>query len=163
MPTLHLNGSPRDSRADPEAPLLWVLRTEFGLTGAKYGCGIGLCGACTVLLDGQPVRSCLTPLSAVGARAVTTIEGLDTLDPGQARVLREAWRTLGETPLDTTAVRRDLARAQAIEAEARRAVEDRVIDFAATLEEDERRAFAEALARPPRHMERRRGDRPPGP
>jgi len=94
MPTLHLNGSPRDSRADPEAPLLWVLRTEFGLTGAKYGCGIGLCGACTVLLDGQPVRSCLTPLSAVGARAVTTIEGLDTLDPGQARVLREAWRTL---------------------------------------------------------------------
>lgn len=82
-------------------------------------------------------------------------------EAGEAR--REAWRTLGETPLDTTAVRRDLARAQAIEAEARRAVEDRVIDFAATLEEDERRAFAEALARPPRHMERRRGDRPPGP
>ena len=66
----------------------------MGLTGTKYGCGIGVCGACTVLIDGQPARACLTPLSAVGSRAVTTIEGLESLDAGQARVLREAWRTL---------------------------------------------------------------------
>jgi isoquinoline 1-oxidoreductase alpha subunit len=94
MPTLILNGSPRDSKAEADAPLLWVLRTEMGLTGTKYGCGIGVCGACTVLLDGQAVRACLTPLSAVGSRAVTTIEGLDGLDAAQARVLREAWRRL---------------------------------------------------------------------
>jgi len=94
MPTLILNGSPRDSKAEADAPLLWVLRTEMGLTGTKYGCGIGVCGACTVLLDGQAVRACLTPLSAVGSRAVTTIEGLDDLDAAQARVLREAWRAL---------------------------------------------------------------------
>jgi len=94
MPTLNLNGSPRDSKAEADAPLLWVLRTEMGLTGTKYGCGIGVCGACTVLLDGQAVRACLTPLSAVGSRAVTTIEGLDGLDAAQARVLREAWRRL---------------------------------------------------------------------
>jgi isoquinoline 1-oxidoreductase subunit alpha len=62
--------------ADARTPLLWVIRDRLGMTGTKYGCGAGLCGACTVHLDGQPVRSCITPVSSVGSRAVTTIEGL---------------------------------------------------------------------------------------
>jgi aerobic-type carbon monoxide dehydrogenase small subunit (CoxS/CutS family) len=71
-----LNGSPTTLDTDDRRRLLWVLRTDLGLTGAKYGCGAGLCGACTVLLDGQAVRSCLTPLAVVRDRHVTTIEGL---------------------------------------------------------------------------------------
>jgi isoquinoline 1-oxidoreductase subunit alpha len=73
---LVVNGSVREIAGDAEMPLLWVLRDLFGLTGTKYGCGIAQCGACTVHLDGQPVRSCITPLAAVGERKVTTIEGL---------------------------------------------------------------------------------------
>jgi isoquinoline 1-oxidoreductase alpha subunit len=61
---------------EPEMPLLWVLRDELGLTGTKYACGIAVCGACTVLVDGQPVRSCVMPVSAVEGKAITTIEGL---------------------------------------------------------------------------------------
>lgn len=74
--------------ADPSTPLLWVLRDWLGLTGTRYGCGAGLCGACTVHLDGQAVRSCITPLSAVRGRRVTTIEGLST---GRDHVLQRAW------------------------------------------------------------------------
>jgi isoquinoline 1-oxidoreductase subunit alpha len=71
-----VNGELRSVDADPDTPLLWVLRNHVQLTGTKFGCGMALCGACTVHLDGKPVRSCVTPLSAVGSRAVTTIEGL---------------------------------------------------------------------------------------
>ena len=76
MPTLNLNGRAVEVRAEPDTPLLWVLRGELQLTGTKYGCGMALCGACTVHLDGEPVRACVVPLSAVGTRTVTTIEGL---------------------------------------------------------------------------------------
>ena len=76
MITLNVNG--RDLKADvePDTPLLWTLRDGLGLTGTKFGCGMAQCGACTVHLDGQPVRSCVTPVSAVGNKKVTTIEGL---------------------------------------------------------------------------------------
>jgi isoquinoline 1-oxidoreductase subunit alpha len=73
---LEINGTVRDVDAPPDMPLLWVLRDLVGLTGTKYGCGMAQCGACTVHLDGKPVRACVTPVSAVGARKITTIEGL---------------------------------------------------------------------------------------
>jgi isoquinoline 1-oxidoreductase alpha subunit len=73
---LHINGRDQALDAEPAMPLLWALRDILNLTGTKYGCGMGLCGACTVHLDGQAVRSCQTPVSSVGQRAVTTIEGL---------------------------------------------------------------------------------------
>jgi isoquinoline 1-oxidoreductase subunit alpha len=85
---LTINGRTFDVAAEPQTPLLWVLRGELRLTGTKYGCGKALCGTCTVHLDGQAVRSCVTPLAAVGARAITTIEGL--AGP-QAEALRRAW------------------------------------------------------------------------
>jgi isoquinoline 1-oxidoreductase alpha subunit len=74
--TLRVNGRACEVDADPDTPLLWVLRDWLGLTGTKYGCGAGLCGSCTVHLDGRAVRSCTVPLAGVGARSVTTIEGL---------------------------------------------------------------------------------------
>ncbi len=73
---LVVNDKDFDVTAQPGMPLLWVLRDLLGLTGTKYGCGIAQCGACTVHLDGQPIRSCVTPIASVGARKVTTIEGL---------------------------------------------------------------------------------------
>jgi isoquinoline 1-oxidoreductase subunit alpha len=73
---LTLNGKPLTLKADPETPLLWVIRDEVGLTGTKFSCGAGLCGACTVHLDGKAVRSCITPLSAAAGKSITTIEGL---------------------------------------------------------------------------------------
>ena len=76
MVTLRVNGQDRSFDGDPAMPLLWYLRDELGLTGTKFGCGLSQCGACTVHLDGEPVRSCVTPVSSVGARKVTTIEGL---------------------------------------------------------------------------------------
>jgi isoquinoline 1-oxidoreductase alpha subunit len=76
MINLHLNGGTRAVDADPEMPLLWALRDLFGLTGTKYGCGIGACGACTVHLNGQAVRSCITSIGDVGDQEITTIEGL---------------------------------------------------------------------------------------
>jgi len=72
-----VNGQPREVEADDDKPLLWVLREDFGLTGTKFGCGASLCGACTVHLDGQAVRSCTTPVSALSGKPVVTIEGLD--------------------------------------------------------------------------------------
>jgi len=74
---LHVNGSPRPITADPDRSLLSVLRDDLDLTGAKYGCGEGQCGACTVLIDGVPTRSCITTLGEVGSKQVTTIEGLE--------------------------------------------------------------------------------------
>ena len=88
MVTLTVNGRAHELDADPETPLLWILRDRLGLTGTKFGCGIALCGACTVHLDGSPVRSCVYRLADVGARAVTTIEGLGA---GTLHVLQEAW------------------------------------------------------------------------
>jgi aerobic-type carbon monoxide dehydrogenase small subunit (CoxS/CutS family) len=73
---LSVNGESRTVTVPAEMPLLWVLRDTLNLTGTKYGCGMALCGACTVLADGEPVRTCVTPVSSVGARAITTIEGL---------------------------------------------------------------------------------------
>ena len=75
---LTVNGSPHEVEAAPETPLLWVLRDLLGLTGTKFGCGIGACGSCTVHLDGEAVRSCITPVSVASGRRVTTIEGLST-------------------------------------------------------------------------------------
>ncbi len=74
--TLAVNGTSHTVNVPAEMPLLWVLRDTLGLTGTKFGCGIAQCGACTVLLDGEATRSCVTPASAVGARKITTIEGL---------------------------------------------------------------------------------------
>jgi aerobic-type carbon monoxide dehydrogenase small subunit (CoxS/CutS family) len=73
---LEINGTVREVDAPPDMPLLWVLRDIVGLAGTKYGCGMAQCGACTVHIDGKPVRSCVTPVSSVGARKVTTIEGI---------------------------------------------------------------------------------------
>ncbi|GGE12363.1 isoquinoline 1-oxidoreductase subunit alpha [Polymorphobacter glacialis] len=92
MTRLNINGKTINVTADPEMPLLWVLRDVVGMTGTKFGCGAALCGACTVHLDGAPVRSCQTPLSAVGTAAVTTIEGLSASPIG--RKLQDAWVTL---------------------------------------------------------------------
>ena len=74
--TMKVNGKTVNVKAEPDTPLLWVIRDEIGLTGTKFGCGMALCGACTVHLDGQPVRSCQTPLSAVAGKKVATIESL---------------------------------------------------------------------------------------
>lgn len=89
MLQLLVNGESIELTVPDEMPLLWVLRDELGLTGAKYGCGIGQCGACTVHLDGRAVRSCLVPVSAVANRSITTIEGLSAT-PGLHPVQR-AW------------------------------------------------------------------------
>ena len=85
---LDVNGVVREVQASPEMPLLWVLRDVLGLTGTKFGCGMALCGACTVHLDDKPVRACVTPLSAVGKRKVRTIEGLS---PDGSHVVQRAW------------------------------------------------------------------------
>jgi isoquinoline 1-oxidoreductase alpha subunit len=77
---LMINGQAYTVDADADEPLLWVLRDSLGLTGTKYGCGLGICGSCTVHVDGVPTRSCITPANTVTGRAITTIEGLATLD-----------------------------------------------------------------------------------
>jgi isoquinoline 1-oxidoreductase alpha subunit len=87
--SVSVNGQQRQAEVPPDMPLLWVLRDVFGLTGTKYGCGIAQCGACTVHVDGRPVRSCLLPVSAVGAAQVTTIEGVGAT-PAGAKAMK-AW------------------------------------------------------------------------
>ena len=86
--TLTINGKRHTVDVDPTMPMLWVLRDVLGLTGTKFGCGIGQCGACTILLDGTAVRGCQTPVSAVGAKRVMTIEGLAGVKP---HVVQQAW------------------------------------------------------------------------
>jgi len=86
--TLRVNGEVTRFDAEPDMPLLWALRDALGLTGTKYACGVAQCGACTVHLDGQPVRACVTPVSAVGTQEVTTIEGLSA---DGSHPLQEAW------------------------------------------------------------------------
>jgi isoquinoline 1-oxidoreductase alpha subunit len=92
MLTLEVNGQVRTLEADPDMPLLWALRDLLGLTGTKFGCGEALCGACTVQLDGQAVRACVTPVSRAVGRRVTTIEGLS---PDGSHPLQKAWTELG--------------------------------------------------------------------
>jgi len=89
MISLSINGKRREVDAAPETPLLWVLRDSLRMTGTKFGCGIAQCGACTVHLDGQPVRSCSTPVSAAAGRKVTTIEAIGTTPAGKA--IQAAW------------------------------------------------------------------------
>jgi isoquinoline 1-oxidoreductase alpha subunit len=89
---LRLNGVERDLDVDPEMPLLWAIRDVVGLTGTKYGCGEALCGACVVHLDGEAVRSCVTPVARAQGRNVTTIEGLS---PDGSHPLQRAWVKLG--------------------------------------------------------------------
>ena len=86
---LNVNGQRKEVKVDPSTPLLWVLREELKLTGTKYGCGISVCGACTVHLDGVATRSCVVPISLVGNRPIVTIEGIDS-DP-IGRVVQQAW------------------------------------------------------------------------
>ena len=86
--TLSVNGRTDTMEVDPQTPLLWLLRDALGLTGTKYGCGIGLCGACTVHLDGVAVRSCQIPAGSIGSRKITTIEGLSA---DASHPLQRAW------------------------------------------------------------------------
>jgi isoquinoline 1-oxidoreductase alpha subunit len=88
---IKLNGKTVEIQAEPNTPLLWVLRGELHQNGSKFGCGVALCGACTVHLDGEPARACVTPLSEVGQRSVTTIEGVTG---AQIDALRQAWLDL---------------------------------------------------------------------
>ena len=87
--TLKVNGASRAIPAEPDTPLLYVLRNDFALNGAKFGCGLAQCGACTVLIDGKPVRSCITSLGSVGNAEVTTLEGLGT--PEKPHPLQKAF------------------------------------------------------------------------
>ena len=89
MKTITINGQTHDVDAAPETPLLWVLRDHLGMTGTKFGCGVAACGACTVLLDGEPVRTCVMPLAALGSQAITTIEGL--ADDARLHPVQQAW------------------------------------------------------------------------
>jgi isoquinoline 1-oxidoreductase alpha subunit len=89
MTTLNINGKPLTVDADPSTPLLWALRDSLGMTGTKFGCGIAACGACTVHVNGQPTRSCVTPISAVVDQKITTIEGIANAPVGKA--VQAAW------------------------------------------------------------------------
>lgn len=89
MPTLTINGQEHELDVPDDMPLLWVLRDVVGLTGTKFGCGIALCGACTVHLDGRPIRSCVTPVSSVTGKKITTIEAIGDTESG-AKIQR-AW------------------------------------------------------------------------
>ena len=89
--TLHINGNIKTVSVASDTPLLWVLRDHLNLVGTKFGCGIGQCGACTVHIDGEPTRACQTPISTLGNRKVTTIEGLD---PKGEHPLQKAWQEL---------------------------------------------------------------------
>jgi len=92
MVALNINGKTREVDADPSTPLLWVIRENLTMTGTKFGCGMALCGACTVHLDGVPVRSCSTPLSAAAGKQVTTIEAIGNTPNGKK--VQEAWKKI---------------------------------------------------------------------
>lgn len=90
MVELIVNGTLKTISVDPETPVLWAVREQLGLVGTKFGCGASLCGACTVHLDGEPIRSCVTPLSAAEGKEITTIEGIKNAD-GTLHAVQEAW------------------------------------------------------------------------
>src|ERR1044071_3211418 len=92
MVTLNVNGSPRDLDVPDDMPLLWALRDVLNMTGTKFGCGVGLCGACTIHIDGHPMRSCLAPVSMAIGKRITTIEGIGATPEG--RKVQEAWLAL---------------------------------------------------------------------
>jgi isoquinoline 1-oxidoreductase alpha subunit len=89
--TINVNGTPHTVDIDGDTPLLWVLRDTLDMKGSKFGCGMGLCGACTVHINGAPTRSCITPISTVGKAQITTIEGIGSSDTG--RKVQDAWLT----------------------------------------------------------------------
>lgn len=89
MTNLQVNGQTKQVEVPDDTPLLWILRDELGLTGTKFGCGMALCGSCTVHMDGIAIRACTTPISAVNGRAITTIEGIESDQVGQ--VVQQAW------------------------------------------------------------------------
>lgn len=91
MLKLTINGTAHQLDIDPQMPLLWAIRDHAGLTGTKYSCGMAQCGSCTVYLDGEPVRSCVTPVSMAAGKNITTIEGLDT---PAGKAIQEAWKEL---------------------------------------------------------------------
>ena len=92
MTAFNVNGRAVTVTGDPDKPLLWVLREDLQLTGTKFGCGMALCGACTVHIDGQPTRSCITPVSAIEGKRVLTIEGINATSQGPvARAVKAAW------------------------------------------------------------------------
>jgi isoquinoline 1-oxidoreductase subunit alpha len=93
MIKLNINGKPYDVDLPPDTPLLWVLRDQIGLTGTKFGCGMALCGACTIHVDGQPGRACVTPISSLAGKKITTIEGIESDKVGKA--VQAAWVDLG--------------------------------------------------------------------
>jgi isoquinoline 1-oxidoreductase subunit alpha len=93
MTKLNINGKPHDMDLPGDTPLLWVLRDELGLTGTKFGCGMALCGACTVQIDGAPVRACVTPISALAGKQIVTIEAIG--DDAIGKAVQAAWIDLG--------------------------------------------------------------------
>ena len=93
MTRFTVNGAAHSSQLPPDTPLLWVLRDEIGMTGTKFGCGMALCGACTIHIDGEPARACMTPVESVAGKAVTTVEGAEQDAVGRA--LQAAWVELG--------------------------------------------------------------------
>jgi isoquinoline 1-oxidoreductase alpha subunit len=92
MITLNVNGKPRNLDVPDDMPLLWTLRDVLGMTGTKFGCGMGLCGACTIQIDGQPTRSCITPVSAAVGKKITTIEAIGATPAGKR--IQRAWLAL---------------------------------------------------------------------
>lgn len=92
MVTLQIDGKNREADVAPDTPLLWTLRDVLGMTGTKFGCGMGLCGACTVHVDGQPTRSCITPVAALAGKKITTIEAIGNTASGKR--VQTAWRNL---------------------------------------------------------------------
>ena len=91
MTTLSINGKDRQVDADPSTPILWALRDTLGMTGTKFGCGMALCGACTVHLNGQAIRSCITPISAAAGQKITTIEAVTDGSDKVGKAVRDAW------------------------------------------------------------------------
>ena len=92
MIRLQINGEPVDLTVEEDTPLLWVIRENLNLTGTKFGCGMSMCGACTVHVDGQAIRSCTTPIGSLEGKEITTIEGLNpTSDPEKMHVVQKAW------------------------------------------------------------------------
>ncbi|MCD0502872.1 (2Fe-2S)-binding protein [Bordetella petrii] len=93
MASLTINGTAQNVDAPDDMPLLWVIRDRLGMTGTKFGCGMAMCGACTVHMDGQPIRSCVTPIAAAAGKHITTIEAVGDDEVGRA--VREAWTDIG--------------------------------------------------------------------